>query len=374
MKQGVLWNISVLAVCSVFFVFPGLVNAADCQSDYDSCLGNADTACVLLNHQEGTESYDLCKTAYQDECQSGKVTCENDPGGDVTEDCTAQFNFCVNNAVTVCDIPHDVGEPQFDSCVSNYKSNCYDQKDVCDVTEKPGQDCQKQFDVCGEAIADKCANSSSPSCITDESVKCSQEKTSCDQQLQGGVLTCAGKYEKCKADAGKACSGKFGAELVTCLSDKVNSCDAVQQACNFEVENACGEVLNECQAKVADACKDKTDEEKTQCEENGKTTCEAEQIKCQAGYSGSGEKYEPPVMPVLVNPLGSILSIPQLVGKIISIGLGFLGSLALLMFVYGGFLWMTSRGDANQIKKGTGTLLWAAIGIVFVFSSYSLLL
>ena len=60
--------------------------------------------------------------------------------------------------------------------------------------------------------------------------------------------------------------------------------------------------------------------------------------------------------------------------KIIAIALGFLGSLALLFFIYGGFLWMTSRGKPEIITKGTKTMLWAAIGIFFVFSSYSILI
>lgn len=83
----------------------------------------------------------------------------------------------------------------------------------------------------------------------------------------------------------------------------------------------------------------------------------------------------------LINPLGGtdqkpggVTNIPVLVGKIIAIMMSFLGSLGLLFFIYGGFLWMTSRGKQDQVQKGTRTMAWAVIGIVFVFSSYAIIL
>ncbi len=51
--------------------------------------------------------------------------------------------------------------------------------------------------------------------------------------------------------------------------------------------------------------------------------------------------------------------------------LGVAGAIALLMFVYGGFLWMTAAGNDERIKKGKNTLLWASIGIVAMFLSYA---
>ncbi len=102
-----------------------------------------------------------------------------------------------------------------------------------------------------------------------------------------------------------------------------------------------------------------------------------------SGSDGAAPGGDPAAItvPVLVNPLGGTDSSPQginnisrLVGKVIGIGLGFLGSLALLSFVYGGFLLMTSRGKPDLITQGTKTMLWAAIGILFVFSSYSILI
>lgn len=76
-------------------------------------------------------------------------------------------------------------------------------------------------------------------------------------------------------------------------------------------------------------------------------------------------------IPSLSNPLKANTP-QQLIGQIINAVLGLVGSLALLMFVFGGLTWMTSGGNAEKIKKGRDILVWAAIGLVVVFSAYGL--
>lgn len=65
-------------------------------------------------------------------------------------------------------------------------------------------------------------------------------------------------------------------------------------------------------------------------------------------------------------------SVPTLIGKVIKAALGIVGSLALLMFIYGGFMWMLSGGNEKMIEKGKTTLMWAALGLVLIFTSYAL--
>jgi len=74
----------------------------------------------------------------------------------------------------------------------------------------------------------------------------------------------------------------------------------------------------------------------------------------------------------LKNPLTGIDTPQALIGQIINSLFGIIGSLALVMFVYGGLLWMTSSGSAEQVKKGKDIFIWAAVGLVVVFSAYSL--
>lgn len=50
--------------------------------------------------------------------------------------------------------------------------------------------------------------------------------------------------------------------------------------------------------------------------------------------------------------------------------LGITGALMLLMFVYGGFTWLTSAGNKERVEKGRQAIVAAVIGLVIVFSSY----
>lgn len=88
------------------------------------------------------------------------------------------------------------------------------------------------------------------------------------------------------------------------------------------------------------------------------------------GDSGSGNP-PPPVTVTLDDPLKG--ATPQtLIGRIIKGILGIVGSLALLMFIYGGFTWMTAAGSSEGVTKGKNILIWATMGLIVIFSSYAL--
>jgi hypothetical protein len=57
---------------------------------------------------------------------------------------------------------------------------------------------------------------------------------------------------------------------------------------------------------------------------------------------------------------------------IVELILGLSGSVMLLMMVYGGFLFLTSSGNSSQIDKGKKVMVGAIIGIVIVFTAYTL--
>lgn len=48
------------------------------------------------------------------------------------------------------------------------------------------------------------------------------------------------------------------------------------------------------------------------------------------------------------------------------------GALALLAFIYGGFILILSRGTPDQVKKGKDAMVAAIIGLVIVFGAYIL--
>jgi hypothetical protein len=99
---------------------------------------------------------------------------------------------------------------------------------------------------------------------------------------------------------------------------------------------------------------------------SGTTNCPAGCKPIAPGTSGAVK---------LDNPLtGSATNtdIPTLLGKVINSVMGVIGSLALVMFIYGGIIWMLSAGNQEQVTKGKNILIWAAVGIVIIFSSYAL--
>lgn len=69
-------------------------------------------------------------------------------------------------------------------------------------------------------------------------------------------------------------------------------------------------------------------------------------------------------------PLGGI-SPAKLIGNIIRSILGIVGSLAFLMFLYGGARWMLARGNGEQVTKAKQTIIWATLGLIAIFGAYA---
>lgn len=77
----------------------------------------------------------------------------------------------------------------------------------------------------------------------------------------------------------------------------------------------------------------------------------------------------------LYNPLGSTEAdsdIRVILGRVIKGFLSIIGSIALLMFVYGGTLWLTSAGNPEFIKKGKDIIVWSILGLGVIFSAYAI--
>lgn len=71
----------------------------------------------------------------------------------------------------------------------------------------------------------------------------------------------------------------------------------------------------------------------------------------------------------LTNPLGET-DVNVIIGRVIQGFLSVSGTIALLMFIYGGLIWLTSNGNPDNIKKGKKILVWAILGIVVIASAY----
>lgn len=50
--------------------------------------------------------------------------------------------------------------------------------------------------------------------------------------------------------------------------------------------------------------------------------------------------------------------------------LGFLGFIAVVMIIYGGFLYVTAAGEQDKVDKGKKIIMYALIGIVIIMFSF----
>jgi hypothetical protein len=87
-------------------------------------------------------------------------------------------------------------------------------------------------------------------------------------------------------------------------------------------------------------------------------------VHAQTGTEGTGV--------AIPNPI-SCGDINCLIGRVIRYILGTIAIVATLMFVWGGFMMLTSGGNAERIKRAKETLAWASIGIVVIMLSWGII-
>ncbi len=75
----------------------------------------------------------------------------------------------------------------------------------------------------------------------------------------------------------------------------------------------------------------------------------------------------------LINPLGAGMTDPRdIIGNVIKGVLSIIGSIALLMFIYGGILWITSMGEPKKIQQGKDIITWCVLGLAIIAGAYVL--
>lgn len=78
----------------------------------------------------------------------------------------------------------------------------------------------------------------------------------------------------------------------------------------------------------------------------------------------------------LINPLQNTIDsnapVQSFSALIINTLFGIAGSIALVMFVWGGILWLTAMGNSKQVDQGKQIFQWTTLGIIAMFASYTL--
>lgn len=65
-------------------------------------------------------------------------------------------------------------------------------------------------------------------------------------------------------------------------------------------------------------------------------------------------------------------SLPTIIGKLISVILGFSGIVFVLIVVYAGILYLTAQGEEGNIKKAKKLLSSSIIGLIIIVASYAI--
>ena len=93
----------------------------------------------------------------------------------------------------------------------------------------------------------------------------------------------------------------------------------------------------------------------------------------QSSGSGSNSFISPTDAPGRVSQAtNGAGSLRELVLTIVNFFLGFLGLVAVLMIIYGGFLYMTSGINAEGAKKGKTILTMSILGIMIILLSFAI--
>jgi len=90
------------------------------------------------------------------------------------------------------------------------------------------------------------------------------------------------------------------------------------------------------------------------------------QFKEGLGKTGVGSGY------VKTGETEKFTKFPEYIGLIIQAFLGLLGVIFVVLIIYGGYIWMTARGNEQRVEKAKETLKAAIIGLVIVLSAYAI--
>jgi len=155
-----------------------------------------------------------------------------------------------------------------------------------------------------------------------------------------------------------------------------------------EPEENCAESKKNCIETIPTICNElnelnELDEEKfNECRERIETDCEAQFNICGASQvSESPIKKEqkliktPFIIPSGADTLNPFkgATIETIVGRIIKMALGILGSITLVIIIYAGTIFMLQGSNADKRKKSLETMVWAALGTIVILSSYVLI-
>lgn len=72
---------------------------------------------------------------------------------------------------------------------------------------------------------------------------------------------------------------------------------------------------------------------------------------------------------MFTNPLGTT-DLAVIIGRVVKALLSIIGTIALVVIIFGGFTWLTAAGNPTKVKAGSQMMIWAAIGLIIALTAY----
>src|SRR3989339_130718 len=338
------------------------INLLQCSTSDDCAIGSycykdtltGDKQCMLLASGKGG-----CET--DTDCQTDFAIGGGKESTKTAYHCDNPTGICLYGVSTECDCPYGDSPAIKGYCNSPF----------CPITGEFGTagslGCNSNTNKCetlSTVIEESCKTHldcwSGDGNVLFPKIKCCV-KNKCD----GDILQCKDDY----AGVGK-CPPAFKIDE-TSKTKCVYDCPESGNECNSDADCKKGGQNKFCVDITKDMFATDAENKLWACQQKGVAK------RCSFQPAPAGTSSTPPVAPVSFSlpPTGglnhlSVDSVPALIGNIIAKLMGVMGSIALVMFIYGGVLWMIAAGNAERSKKGMQIIVWSALGVMVILASY----
>lgn len=62
----------------------------------------------------------------------------------------------------------------------------------------------------------------------------------------------------------------------------------------------------------------------------------------------------------------------DIIANVIRVGMGFLGTIAVIIILIGGFKWMTAGGNDTKVGEAKKYIMYGIVGLIIVLSAYAI--
>lgn len=372
-------------IFTLFLFLPSSARAENCGSDPDCrtpltyCSGGLcvnklanGSACGRSGECAGGACFGGSCAEYcgdDSRCSNGAQYCR----ADVCQDKIADGGACDG------DIQCSSGKCLVDTCGSGcvLNSDCPDgfrcnADRICEAGAAPkrvGEACEAPAECAsGRCSSGVCRCNGDANCLVGEycspQSNCEAKKSggeSCNENLECFSGVCTGRPKKCADEGGlrrsaSCCLCRDGSSLTLLPDEGAEMCTTKCGDAGF------GSISSDpdlCGAAILPPPPEGAAGESTGNGEGGGRSIFPRLIPEACTRSGSGSCGLPELVQVGINLARIILAMS--------------GSLALLMFIYGGFKWLTAAGSAERVDEGKKILTGAVIGLIIIFGAATII-